>query len=111
MKERSERKFVKLPGSDQEYEIDVRHSQGGMDYFHGRVTQRGFFLSVTPVKRGNGWVEFKGFSGTKILMEANKRYNAKRFREIVDEVYADPGNHPQVQLLFEDVLGKNGHSS
>ena len=57
----------------QELEIHVWYSRDGR--------RRGFYLSVTPVKRGNGFIETVLFSGESILLNEVTRKSAKAERE------------------------------
>jgi hypothetical protein len=101
--------YVKVVGSDdQEYEITVNHQQGGSNYFTYKTEARGFYLSVTPVERSDNWVSFTGFSGNKLLLEQNQRFNRKRLNELVAEIFEDLGNNEKVIKVLEHVMRKNG---
>ena len=46
-------------------DVEVYYTQGGIDYFAGSTTQRGYYLSVTPVTRKDNMVSFAMFTGCK----------------------------------------------
>ena len=108
-RERSFAKFVTVGDEPQHYEVEVRHSQGGMNYLAHKTEARGFYASVCPIERGENWTTYTGFSGTKILLEENKRFNRKRFDQLVDEVFDNLNDHPTIELLYKDVVNKNGN--
>ena len=60
-------------------EVSVYYSKGGTNFFSGGVIPRGYFLSVQPVKKGNGMVSFNAFSGQSLLLLETKRYTDKQF--------------------------------
>lgn len=65
-------------------EVSVYYTKGGMSYFTGQVSPRGYYLSVRPVTLGNGMVSFDLFSGCKkLILEAN-RYSDKQFAKAVE---------------------------
>jgi hypothetical protein len=72
------------PGAHKELEINVRYSEGGMNYFSGSVSPRGFKLSIWPVTRdtsptGMGSITrtLMDNSGRAFLIKTVKRRNAK----------------------------------
>lgn len=70
-----------------ELKINVYYNKGGQNYFTGRTEQRGYYLSVSPVKReriGNMITEqYTAFSGTKMLLKAVARQSVKAYDEAV----------------------------
>ena len=44
---------------------ELYYSLGGMNYFTGRTEARGYYVSVSPVERGDGWESYTAFSGRK----------------------------------------------
>lgn len=75
-------------------EVELRYEQGGYNYFTGRSAQRGFYLSVMPYTvKHDGMFQsrcYKGFSGTKMLIEAAGRFSAKKLTTLtVDETTID----------------------
>jgi hypothetical protein len=103
--------YMQVGDDPQQYDISVSHQQGGMNFFTYKTEARGFYLSVTPVERGDGFVSFTGFSGNKILLEENKRFNRKRFNEIISEVFENPGEHEDVIRVLDHVMRKNGKAN
>lgn len=49
---------------------------GGMNYFTGRVKQRGYYLSVVPVERGGNMEGFTAFTGICELLHECTRKSA-----------------------------------
>lgn len=74
-------------------EVSVYYTKGGMSYFTGQVSPRGYYLSVRPVSLERGMVSFDLFSGCKkLILEAN-RYSDKQFAKAVE-----------MAKIFEDEL-------
>ena len=44
---------------------ELYYSLGGMNYFTSRSEARGYYVSVSPVERGDGWESYTAFSGWK----------------------------------------------
>lgn len=65
-------------------DVEVAYNKGGMNYFSGGVTPRGYYLRVTPVKREGGTVSFTMFSGSSKLLMETSRYSAKQFERAVE---------------------------
>lgn len=66
-----------LPCTDgQELEIEVYYSKDS------RI--RGYYLSVTPVTRGNGFIKMSLFTGTRSLIKEVPRKSAKAEREAIE---------------------------
>ena len=67
---------------EQEYDISGYYDLGGMSYFSGNTTQRGYYISVNKVKRSNGiittTIDFgAGRSGVKELLVPVNRKSKK----------------------------------
>jgi hypothetical protein len=65
-------------------EINVYYTKGGMSYFSGQKSPRGYYLSVRPVTLGNGTVSYHLFSGIKRLLLQTNRYSEKQFAQAVE---------------------------
>lgn len=65
-------------------EISVYYSKGGMSYFSGQTSPRGYYISVKPVTKRNGMVSFEMFSGYKKLLLETGRYSDKQFDRAVE---------------------------
>jgi hypothetical protein len=65
-------------------EVSVYYSKGGLSYFSGQVSPRGYYLSVRPVTLGNGTVSFDLFSGVKRLLLETNRFSPKQFARAVE---------------------------
>ena len=65
-------------------EVSVHYTKGGMSYFTGQTSTRGYYLSVRPVTKRNGMVSFDLFSGCKRLILETSRYSDKQFARAVD---------------------------
>lgn len=69
-----------------ELKVQVDYEKGGMNYFSGRETRRGYYLYVYPVQRetvdGRVVIEsFMAFSGgKKLLLEVNRKSD-KAYKE------------------------------
>lgn len=82
--------------------IETYYSLGGMNYFTYKIEERGYYLSVVPVERGNGMEGFVAFSGIKQLILPVKR-QSKKAEEESEKLYKD-----YLDQLVNHVLEKNG---
>lgn len=57
---------------------EIYYNKGGMNYFTDRDEKRGYYFSITPEKRSDGFRTYTGFSGAKtcILEVARKSKSA-----------------------------------
>ena len=76
-------------------EVSVYYTKGGANYFSGGMIPRGYYVSVTPVTKGNGTISFAMFTGRKRFLFETARYTDKQFaraiemaREYEDELIA-----------------------
>ena len=65
-------------------QVSVFYDKGSMNYFSGQSAPRGFYLSVTPVTKGNGTVSFTMFTGMKRLLHDVSRYTDKQFHHAIE---------------------------
>lgn len=97
-----------MPTSDpegRELKIAVNYDNGEVNYFTGDRPRRGFYLSVTPVKRTEHFESFSAFSGTKMLVEEAERFSQKK----LDALAANPSVFREIQdRLIGHVLTKMG---
>ena len=67
--------------------IEVYYNKGGMNYFHGKVERRGYYVSVVPVEltQCNGYQmeSFMAFSGVKVFLLEVGRKSDKAYNEAV----------------------------
>lgn len=61
--------------------VETYYSLGGINYWTYKNEERGYYLSVVPVERGNGMEGFVAFSGVKQLLYAVKRKSKKAEEE------------------------------
>jgi hypothetical protein len=59
--------------------IQVYYDLGGMNYFTGKQESRGYYLSVSPVEKGDGWESFTAFNGIKKCILTVNRKSKKKF--------------------------------
>jgi hypothetical protein len=97
-------KFVEADGVT--YEIEVFYDLGGMSYFTGQTVARGYWLSVTPVEKGNGWRRFTAFAGTKYLLQETKRFSRSVLEKIAGEYLSDIEHNPLINKLYQHVTRK-----
>lgn len=74
-------------------QVSVYYSKGGVNYFSGQVTPRGYYISVRPVTLGNGMISFDLFAGRSQLLLETNRYSEKQFTKAVE-----------IAAAFEDEL-------
>lgn len=65
-------------------EVSVYYTKGGLSYFSGQTSPRGYYLSVRPVTKANGMVSFDLFSGVKRLILETNRYSDKQFARAIE---------------------------
>ena len=64
--------------------VSVYYDKGGANYFSGGTIPRGYYVSVTPVTKGNGMISYAMFTGRKKLLFETKRYSAKQFKQAIE---------------------------
>ena len=102
-------KYLKVqenPASVTDLKIELYYDLGGMNYFTGRVENRGYYLSVTPVERcvSRGYTSecYTAFSGIKQLVKVVKRKSQKAEKE------AENLAENLVNELIDYVCNQNG---
>ncbi len=80
---------------------ELYYSLGGMNYFTGRTEARGYYVSVSPVERGDGWESYTAFSGWKKCVVECARKGKKAEAKAL-EVYEDAKR--EMLGRFEDLL-------
>ena len=59
-------------------EVSVYYQKGGINYFTNNYDERGFYISVTPVKKEGGIITTTLFTGLKQLIFTVSRYSEKQ---------------------------------
>ena len=98
------KRYLKLrenPSKATHLKIETYYSLGGYNYFTYKQEQRGYYLSVVPVERGNGMEGFIAFSGVKQLVKPVSRKSKKAEAEAKNLV----GTY--LENLINHVLAKN----
>lgn len=80
---------------------ELYYSLGGMNYFTGRTEARGYYVSVSPVERGDGWESYTAFSGWKKCVVECARKGKKAEAKAL-EVYE--AAKQEMLGRFEDLL-------
>lgn len=75
-----------------ELRVNVDYTLGGINYFSGSSSPRGYYLYLTPVTHANGMISCQLLgepynSGFKVLLETANRLNRKRLAELQTKVY------------------------
>jgi hypothetical protein len=81
-KRRKHIKDILLADDKKVLEVEVSYAEGGMSYFSGESSLRGYYLSVRPVEKSEGFTTFALFAGLKLLLEEASRFSAKRLEKI-----------------------------
>jgi len=107
-----DRKFgIYFEKDGQTYTLDVYYSLGGQNWYTGGVDPRGVFVSITPMEmsesHGVQWRTFTLGSGLKMLIEVQKRYNARKLKAIATRILANPDADFRIVDLFNAVVKKN----
>jgi len=64
--------------------ISVYYDKGGMNYFTGGTSQRGYYMSVKPVRKSENMVSYTAFSGFSRFLFETGRFTAKQFERAVE---------------------------
>lgn len=80
---------------------ELYYSLGGMNYFTGKAEARGYYVSVSPVERSNGWESYTAFSGWKKCVVECARKGKKAEAKAL-EVYE--AAKQEMLGRFEDLL-------
>ncbi len=88
-----------FPGSTH-LDVSVYYSLGGMNYFSGRGEERGFYLSVTPVKKEHGMVSYEMFTGIKMFIHPANRFSEKQLKLAMEK------SKPHKQTLIDSLKVK-----
>jgi len=62
-------------------EVRVSYDKGGANSFYGGTKPRGYYLTITPVKKTATSVSFAMFSGVSRVLLETKRFSAKQFAQ------------------------------
>ena len=65
-------------------QVSVYYTKGGSNYFTNNIDRRGYYVSVTPVTKGNGTISYTLFTGRKQLLLESSRYSEKQFAKAVE---------------------------
>lgn len=60
---------------------EIYYSLGGMNYFTSRIEQRGYYMSISPVKRDGVCESYTAFTGLKQLVLPVQRKSQKKMIE------------------------------
>lgn len=72
------KKYLKLKNGENDFlRVELYYSLGGMNYFTYKQEARGFYLSVSPVKRERNMESYTAFTGTKLCVHECKRFSKK----------------------------------
>lgn len=79
------RKVIKmLPlGGNDFMEVELYYSEGGMNYFNGESSNRGYYFSVRKIEKVNGCSSFMMFSGLKKFVKEANRFSQKTFDSLI----------------------------
>jgi len=66
-------------------QVSVYYDKGGMNYLNGCLEARGFYISVTPVKKDGFTISVTLFSGIKQLIFTVSRYSEKQHNLAIEQ--------------------------
>jgi hypothetical protein len=84
---------AEAPGDRRELRIELRYEEGGMSYFTGQRSPRGYFVGLLPITvKPDGAMSFMlfGSGAQKFLVEPAARFNAKKLAQLVEVAKAHP---------------------
>lgn len=82
-------------------DVELYYSKGGMNYFTSRNEERGLYLSVSPLEKGDRFVKYSAFSGIKKHVKAMKAFSQKAFDTFQP-------SESDIQQLINHVVESNG---
>jgi hypothetical protein len=86
-------------------EISVNYRIGGMNYFSGKITPRGYYVSVSPVTKKNGMISCVMFSGCSQLIMTANRFSEKQLSIAIEK------SKDLVPAMIEQVVEENKKAS
>lgn len=97
MPEQTQRKEWMLPaeglpgGEDNTVQISVTYDKGGLNYFTYKQEPRGYQLTVSPCKVGEGFVRHSlnlggGGIGRRFFVAPATRFNGRRFETLINAI-------------------------
>lgn len=98
------KRYLKLrenPSKATHLKIETYYHLGGFSYWTYKQEQRGYYLSVIPVERGNGMEGYIAFSGIKQCIKPVSRKSKKA------ETEAESLVGEYLENLINYVLAKN----
>ena len=96
------REYIPLSKENHFLRVELYYSLGGYNYFTYETDPRGYWVSVSPVERADGWESFTLFSGVKAIALECQRQSKKRETEALS-LYEGVK-----QKLIEYVLAEKG---
>lgn len=96
-------RFQHKENKTKKVDIEAFYHLGGMNYFQGKVEQRGYRLAVTPKEVSGSFIKTTAFTGTWKLLQTASRYSEKTLVELAR--YAEAKQ--QYTDLLNWVLEKN----
>jgi hypothetical protein len=91
-------------GEKKVFRITIGYRLGGINFFTGVSSPRGYYMSVQPTTIGNGFSSFIGFTGISELLETSNRFSQKKL-DTVEKSVLD-GNHDEVMTkLLNATIG------
>lgn len=89
-------------------EVLLNYNLGGMSYFTGATSERGYYLSATPVEASGGFKIVRAFSGFKMLVESAQRYSQKHLYSLAGEIIRDTnGQYASILLTLMNAVIKH----
>lgn len=99
------KEYIKVVGDDRTTHLkcELYYELGGINYFTYTDEPRGYYVSVTPVKRSNGFESYTMFTGYKQLVQPCSR-KSKKQQEIAESKYIEIRD-----TLIERLAQENGY--
>jgi CobQ-like glutamine amidotransferase family enzyme len=79
--------------------IDFRYDLGGVNVFTYREKQRGYYITVFPVEKGDGVESFTAFTGASDLLQGCARKSAKAEKAALEK-------YPAYRKMMLDYIAK-----
>lgn len=66
--------------------VEASYRMGGMNYFSGQSSPRGYYVSVGPMEVADGMCSFMAFSGYAHCVEPANRFSDKKLKDFAANV-------------------------
>jgi predicted transcriptional regulator len=100
MTEVVKKKYYQIAGN-RHVEVSLSYRLGGMNYFTGSQTSRGYYASVVPVEMAERTISFMAFSGYSVFVHPCGRRSPKQGQEALKKFNETPNIFEAIRRVLE----------